>query len=192
VVKVGRGRVQIPYLLCGCVVDSRQRIDDGGFNRTDRRSIERQAHIASRIDTPIYDLVGCVSARNAYRVCDDFLVYGEAGYARENHSLREDRDAHGTYITFDPPGAGTGFAEGTLAIDINLGGTITGYYQDNNLIYHGFVRTANGAFGIIDVPGAGTEASQGTTAESINDVGSVTGFYTDNQYGVHGFIFKEK
>jgi hypothetical protein len=58
VVKVRRGRVQIPYLRRGCVVDRRQRIDDGGFKRPDRRSIERQAPIASRIDARIYDLVG--------------------------------------------------------------------------------------------------------------------------------------
>ena len=76
VVKVRRGRIHILCLICGCVVDRRQRIDDRGFHRTDGRGIERQAPIASRIDARIYDLVGCVSARDAYQVGEDFLVYG--------------------------------------------------------------------------------------------------------------------
>jgi len=46
----------------------------------------------------------------------------------------------GSIITFDVPGAGTGFRQGTTATSINAAGLITGYYVDASNFYHGFVR----------------------------------------------------
>jgi hypothetical protein len=81
--------------------------------------------------------------------------------------------AAGTFITFDAPGAGTGFGQGTSPASINQAGDITGDYADANGVGHGFVRASNGMFTTFDVPG-GTTAG----ASSINPAGSVTGAYT--------------
>ena len=91
---------------------------------------------------------------------------------------------HGSIITFDAPGAGTGFRQGTTATSINAAGVITGYYVDASNFYHGFVRSPSGVFTVFDASGPGT----GTLANGINDYGAVTGYYIDT-YGLdHGFV----
>jgi hypothetical protein len=50
------------------------------------------------------------------------------------------RDARGHVLTFDVPGAGTGYLQGTLPLNINPAGEITGYYIDASGQNHGFVR----------------------------------------------------
>ena len=90
----------------------------------------------------------------------------------------------GSIITFDVPGAGTGFRQGTTATSINAAGLITGYYVDASNFYHGFVRSPSGVFTVFDASGPGT----GTLANGINDYGAVTGYYIDT-YGLdHGFV----
>jgi uncharacterized membrane protein len=49
------------------------------------------------------------------------------------------RTRRGTVTTFDVPGAGTGFNEGTLPIGITWAGVIAGSYSDANRITHGFI-----------------------------------------------------
>jgi hypothetical protein len=44
----------------------------------------------------------------------------------------------------DDPNAGTASGQGTAAVAINTGGTITGGYVDKNNVGHGFVRSASG------------------------------------------------
>jgi hypothetical protein len=83
--------------------------------------------------------------------------------------------AAGSFITFDAPGAGTGFFEGTFPASINQAGDITGSYVDANGVGRGFVRASHGAFTTFDVPGGTT-----TGASSINPAGAVTGTYLDN------------
>jgi hypothetical protein len=48
--------------------------------------------------------------------------------------------------TFDVPGAGTGFGQGTFPTAINPAGVITGYYLDAGSIPHGFLRARDGTF----------------------------------------------
>ena len=53
------------------------------------------------------------------------------------------RQRNGAITTFDVPGAATGNQGGTFPRDISLGGDITGYYQDANLVLHGFIFSAH-------------------------------------------------
>jgi hypothetical protein len=95
--------------------------------------------------------------------------------------------AAGTFITFDVPGAGTGFSQGTLPASINQAGDITGTYLDANGVGHGFVRAKDGTLITFDVPGATATFS----SSSINPAGSVTGgyFYLNDPNRVgHGFL----
>jgi hypothetical protein len=54
-----------------------------------------------------------------------------------NHGFLRDRD--GTVITFDAPGAGTGFNQGTVPLGITSEGVIMGLYIDAKRVSHGFV-----------------------------------------------------
>ncbi|HEY6153650.1 MAG TPA: hypothetical protein VIW07_07930 [Candidatus Udaeobacter sp.] len=45
-----------------------------------------------------------------------------------------------SFITFDVPGAGTGFNQGTAPLGITAEGVIMGLYIDPNYGYHGFLR----------------------------------------------------
>ena len=49
------------------------------------------------------------------------------------------RTSGGTVTTFDVPGAGTGYNQGTLPIGITPGGVIAGSYRDAKSITHGFL-----------------------------------------------------
>jgi hypothetical protein len=90
----------------------------------------------------------------------------------------------GTIITFDAPGAGTGFRQGTTVTGINAAGAITGYYVDSSNINHGFLRSPSGVFTEFDAAGAGP----GTLPYGINDAGAVTGYYLDVDFIAHGFV----
>jgi hypothetical protein len=46
-----------------------------------------------------------------------------------------------TIITFDPPGAGTGAGQGTVAGTIDPAGEILAWYFDASGTLHGFMRT---------------------------------------------------
>ena len=96
----------------------------------------------------------------------------------------------GTVTSFDSPGAGSirGSGQGTAPQSINSKGEIAGQYQDENYLYHGFLRTVDGTFTTIDAPAAGTEANLGTFGEDINDKGLIAGFYVDTQSVYHGFV----
>jgi hypothetical protein len=95
--------------------------------------------------------------------------------------------AVGAFITFDAPGAGTGFFQGTFPASINQAGDVTGNYVDANDMGHGFVRASNGTFTTFDVPGGTITDS----ASSINPSGSVAGAYTylnDPNFVEHGYL----
>jgi hypothetical protein len=51
------------------------------------------------------------------------------------------RAPDGKLTTFDAPGAGTGYGQGTWGYWINKSGAITGYYCDA-ITCHGFLRLA--------------------------------------------------
>jgi hypothetical protein len=67
-----------------------------------------------------------------------------AGYDNDGHSIYHGfvRARNGTITTFDAPGAGLGFNQGTRALSINPNGAITGYFSDANAVYHGFLRAS--------------------------------------------------
>jgi uncharacterized membrane protein len=102
------------------------------------------------------------------------------------------RDPFGHFTTFQAPGADTtaGSFNGTTPASLNLFGAITGYYEDGNNVYHGFVRDPFGHYTTIDAPGAGTAPGSfsGTFAESNNDLGVVAGYYQDGNSVYHGFV----
>ena len=62
------------------------------------------------------------------------------------------RAADGAITTFDAPGAGTGFFQGTRAFGINPQGTVAGCYADANSVGHGFVRATDGTLTEWDLP----------------------------------------
>jgi len=97
------------------------------------------------------------------------------------------RSARGTTTTFDAPGAGTSFGQGTFAVAINKKGVIVGYIYDSNFIAHGFVRSAAGNVTVFDMP-VGDGVAQSTTPTSINTSGEIAGSYTDSSNLSHGFI----
>jgi hypothetical protein len=50
------------------------------------------------------------------------------------------RDASGVINTFDCPSSGTLTYQGTFPFSINSAGTIAGFCQDSNSVWHGFLR----------------------------------------------------
>ena len=93
--------------------------------------------------------------------------------------------------TFDAPGAGTGFAQGTFALNINPAGEIAGEYHDASNVCHGFVRAPDGTITTFDAPGAGTGSGQGTfpsTVVCLNPAGPISGATIDNSNVYHGFV----
>jgi predicted membrane protein len=108
------------------------------------------------------------------------------------------RTSDGTITTFDVPGAGTGPGDpgcsatdtcpGTVTENINNSGAITGKYNDDNSVSHGFLRLKSGLIITFDVPGAGTGSGQGSTGFCNNPVNAITGPYIDASDVSHGFL----
>jgi hypothetical protein len=59
---------------------------------------------------------------------------------------------------------------------------ITGYYNEANLVIHGFVREPGGKITSLDPPG-----SISTKPVGINASGIIAGSYSDTN-GMHGFV----
>ncbi len=93
-----------------------------------------------------------------------------------------------TFTIFDAPGAGTGAYAGTAAFTMNMLGDVTGSYEDNNNVGHGFVRLANGTLTTFDAPGAGTYGTEGTFAISINASDVIAGYLSDTNSVYHGLV----
>jgi hypothetical protein len=93
------------------------------------------------------------------------------------------RDASGTYLVVDAPGAGTGANQGTFAYGINSTGELAGSYVDAGNVSHGFIRDQFGTFTVFDVPGA-----SGTFPVAINAIGEITGAYGDSNFVTQAFF----
>lgn len=94
------------------------------------------------------------------------------------HGYLRARD--GSITTFDAPGAGTGYLQGTFGQNINPAGVIAGQSKDANGVWHSFVRATDGTITVFDAPGAGTGAGQGTlltNVDGLNPAGTVIGGY---------------
>ncbi len=95
------------------------------------------------------------------------------------------RDASGNIATFDAPGAGTFFRQGTFPEGMSDSGQICGFYEDSESHDHGFLLDSSGVFTTFDVSGAG-----GTLPSSVNDSGQVAGYYFPNGITTYiGFIW---
>jgi hypothetical protein len=109
-----------------------------------------------------------------------------------------DQDERGAtrVIEFRVPGAATVVAAqcgslcGTQALANNNEGTAIGFYTDENVVPHGFLRTRDGRITSFDAPGAGLGPllDQGTVPYSINDRGVIAGQYADPGNVFHAFI----
>jgi hypothetical protein len=99
-------------------------------------------------------------------------------------------------VEFDAPGATKTNSPvctpycGTFAYANNDFGAIVGFYTDEKVVPHGFLRTPDGHFISFNVPGDGEGAglNQGTAAYAINDLGAITGQYEDSKNVYHGFV----
>src|SRR5690349_20601984 len=81
-----------------------------------------------------------------------------------------------TFTTIDVPGAGTAALQGTLGVNNNAPGDITGIYLTAPNVAHGFVRSAaTGTITTFDAPHAGTSLNQGTFPVRIEQAGNITG-----------------
>jgi hypothetical protein len=87
--------------------------------------------------------------------------------------------AKATFRVIDPHGS-----TGTIAVAINAGGEIAGYYFDNRSHTRGFVRADTGKISTFTIHGAGVSEPVG-----INAAGTITGFYCGIPCGArHGFL----
>jgi uncharacterized membrane protein len=77
--------------------------------------------------------------------------------------------------TFDIPGAGTGFAQGTYAANINDSGTVNGLYFDSIGMIHGFLRKKNGDVTTFEVPGAAVFNVYPGTFYGLSNAGAAVG-----------------
>jgi len=95
--------------------------------------------------------------------------------------------AAGAFTTFDAPGAGTGFLQGTQVIytGMNAGGAITGYSFDNfGAVPNGFLRTPEGdMLPLFDING-----SLASFGESITTDETTTGYFLDKDLVYLGFL----
>jgi hypothetical protein len=100
------------------------------------------------------------------------------------------RTPDGKLTPFDAPGAGlgAGLDQGTVAYAINDFGLIAGQFEDENNVFHGFLRKSDGTFATFDAPGAGNAANQGTLAWDVNLEGESAGIYFDQASTLHGFV----
>jgi hypothetical protein len=102
------------------------------------------------------------------------------------------RSPQGEFTTFDAPGAGTKAKDsnGTFALGINLLGVVVGYYNDDNLVSHCFVRSADGKITTFDAPGADTNPADaaGSQLIGINPLGVIVGSSEDSSFVLHGFL----
>jgi hypothetical protein len=100
------------------------------------------------------------------------------------------RDRNGVITTFDVPGSGTGFQQGTYGGGFTPSGTIMGNYVDADNLSHGFLLDRNGVFTTFDAPDAGhvPGSDDGTYPFGINANGAITGWYVDDSDANHGFV----
>lgn len=99
-------------------------------------------------------------------------------------------------IVFEAPGATDknvtlcdGYC-GTQALAMNDKGTIVGFYTDDKVVPHAFIRSADGKYTSFEAPKAGIGAylNQGTVPYSINERGEIVGQYEDASNVYYGFI----
>ncbi len=97
------------------------------------------------------------------------------------------READGSFVVVNVPGASTGPYQGTLLFDINDAGELAGVTIDATNTYHGLVID-HGAYAGFDPPGStDTFVCQ---SDCLNLEGIATGYYLDAAAVGHGFLRK--
>lgn len=130
------------------------------------------------------------SAPGTYAAAIDAMGAVTGYYVDANYVARGFlRAPDGKFTSFEAPYAGSepGQGQGTFATNMNLQGTIAGYYVDANNGSHGFVRTRDGAITEFDVPGAIGNTWLGW-AQCISATGAVAGTYFDSAGQSYGFV----
>lgn len=104
------------------------------------------------------------------------------------------RTPQGNFVTIDAPhvAPSPGLNEGTVADATDDAGTIAGYYESSDLVYHAFIRNKQGSFFTFEAQGAAVSPNdnipQGTQVYSINNQGDSAGIYYDASGQQHGFM----
>jgi hypothetical protein len=93
------------------------------------------------------------------------------------------RDASGSFVTFDAPGASS---FGTTAASINDSGEVTGYALDSAENYFSF--TQSGSDTPVDFRGPKDQTGYGPSAGKINASGRIIGWYWDSSVHQRGFF----
>ena len=91
----------------------------------------------------------------------------------------------GKLVEFDAPGAAAyvsnicGSGCGTFAMANSDRGVVVGYFTDEYVVPHAFIRTPGGEFIVFNAPGAGlgSNLNEGTVAITVNDADEVAGRY---------------
>src|ERR1039457_7033646 len=100
----------------------------------------------------------------------------------------------GRLQSYEVPGAGNGYDQGTgcngCSIGLNVFGAIAGYYIDSKSLVHGYLRSFAGQAITFNTPG---DASLGANCYfdcslGLNDWGAITGVYFDANGVGHGFL----
>jgi len=100
----------------------------------------------------------------------------------------------GRLQSYEVPGAGNGFDQGTgcpgCSVGLNIFGATAGYYTDSNSLEHVYLRSFTGEATTFNTPG---DASLGANCYSdcplgLNDWSAITGVYFDANGVGHGFL----
>jgi hypothetical protein len=100
----------------------------------------------------------------------------------------------GRLQSYEVPGAGNSFYQGTncagCSVGLNIFGASAGYYIDSNSLQHVYLRSFAGQAMTFNTPG---DPSLGANCFSdcplgLNDWGAITGVYFDANYVGHGFV----
>ena len=114
------------------------------------------------------------------------------GYIDANGAHGFTRTSDGAFADFDIPGIPASDVEIVVPGGINADGVVAGYYEDSNLVSHGFLLHSGGSITLLDAPNAGTAANTGTDILDINSTGAMVGVVATNPVGgtsaVHSFM----
>ena len=105
------------------------------------------------------------------------------------HAFLRSPDGH--FTTYEGPGAGTGFMQGTgtaSTIGLSPEGAVTGAIIDSGNTFHGYVRSPDGNITVLHIPGAGTGAFQGSDTDGFNLEGVISGVDIDADNVLHGWV----
>jgi hypothetical protein len=100
----------------------------------------------------------------------------------------------GRLLSYEVPGAGNGYGQGTscpgCSVGLNIFGSTAGYYLDSNSLEHVYLRSFAGQATTFNTPG---DVSLGANCFSdcplgLNDWGAITGVYFDANGVGHGFL----